>query len=84
MEKENEPQSHISYNLRESSGSSEGARLYIITTISTGKTEVVLEKTIKKRFPIQKFNDVKLMYERLNGGGGRRVITIEDLIKLSR
>lgn len=76
-----EIKTHIIKEIRSSNGSDEGGRLYVITTIHSGETEVVLEKTIKKRMPIQQYEEAELMYERLTGGGGRRVITIEDLLE---
>jgi hypothetical protein len=70
---------YIFNTLRESGGSDEDAKLYICTDVSTGKTEVWLQKTITQRFPIQELDKAEDLYERLTCGAGRRVYKPEDL-----
>ena len=52
----------------------------MITTVHSGKTEIVIEKTITKRMPVQDLRKAKEMYEQLTCGNGRRAYEIEDLI----
>ena len=60
-------------------GSSESCRLYAITTVRTGETELVLDKTISERFKVQELKKVEDLYERLTCGGGRKMFTLEEL-----
>lgn len=61
-------------------GGDGSSKLYTVTNIHTGKTQVVVEKSISIRMPIQKYEEAMQIYERLNGSG--RVISIEDLLKI--
>lgn len=65
--------------LREYGGSSESSRLRTCTNVRTGITEVIVEKTIIERYPIQEIETATDLYERLNCGGGRRLWRLEEL-----
>lgn len=65
--------------LRESCGPSEGSKLYLVTDIKTGETEVVIEKKIIERMPIQELEKAEDLYERLNCGWGRKLYTLEEI-----
>ena len=77
------PQPYLTQELKSSMGSDESSRVYAITCVANGKTEVVIEKTITKRAPIEELEEVLDQYEQMNGGGGRRVITIDEMVDVS-
>lgn len=58
-------------------GGGESSKVYTITTIKTGETEIVIEKTISKRFPITEYEKAMDLYDNVNGGG--YIIELEDL-----
>lgn len=64
-------------------GTQEGCRVYTITGVHDGKTEVVIEKTVSARYPVQKLNEVLDLHEKLTGGGGRRIISIDDIYAIA-
>lgn len=70
---------HLFQNLKQQGSSDESARLYMCVTIHSGKAEIIVEKTITQRFPVEKYETAERLYERLTCGGGRRVYTLEDL-----
>lgn len=69
----------ITQNLREQIGGGESARMYVITTVHSGETEVVVEKTISERFPVQEIEKAEDLYERLICGDGRKVFKLEEI-----
>lgn len=75
-----EKHTHITKDFVRSGGGNEGTRVYTITSINDGKTEVVLERTISERYPVQKLNEVLDMAKDMDAGGGRRMVFIEDLL----
>jgi hypothetical protein len=66
-------------DLASSTGTNESSKVYTVTEIRTGETEIVVEKRIIERFPIQEYDNVIDLYERLNCGGGRKVFKLEEL-----
>lgn len=76
-----ENKTHIIKELGSTVGGGESSKIYAITNITSGKTEVVVEKTISQRFPVQEYEKAEKLYERLNGGNGRRVYTLDDLVE---
>lgn len=70
---------YIFNKLRMQGGADESCELYIVTDVRTGQTEVVLDKKISQRFPIQEIEKAEDLWERLTCGGGRRVFKPEDL-----
>ena len=76
-------ETHFLFNkLRSSFGSDEEAELYTCTDIQTGETSVILKKTVSQRFPIQKLEEAKRLYDTLTEGNGRYVLKPEDLVGL--
>lgn len=71
---------YIFKDIASTMGGDSSSKVYTVTTIHTGETQIVIEKTISKRLPIQEYNEAMQMYERLNGSG--RIITLEDLIEI--
>jgi hypothetical protein len=67
--------------LCESFGSGESSKVELIADTETGKTELVIRKTITERYPITDYEKVMRLYENLNRCGGRRVWSLEDLTK---
>jgi len=61
-------------------GSDETTKLTAVVTVATGECELVLSKEVSERYPIQKLDEVKLLYDRLTGGNGRRVYKPCDLL----
>lgn len=70
---------YIFHDMRKQIGGDEETRLYTITTIKTGKTEVVVEKTLTQRMPIQKLAKAEDLYERLTCSAGRKLYKPEDI-----
>lgn len=62
-------------------GSRESSEVYLEVDTKTGESELVISKTITERYPVQDIEKVKALHERLNGGGGRRMYSLEDLTK---
>jgi len=60
-------------------GSDESARMYVYVTIHSGNAEVIIEKTVTQRMPIQDYEKAMDLYERLTCGNGRKVFTLEEL-----
>lgn len=60
-------------------GSDAGEKLYLCVDVRQGKTEVIIEKTIKERFPIQDLAKAVDLYERLTCGSGRKLWRLEEL-----
>ena len=44
--------------LEKTCGSDESSKVYLATTIKTGKSELVISKTITERYPIQDYKEV--------------------------
>jgi len=63
-------------------GGGEETKMYAVTNVAKGKTEVVIEHTIKMRMPIQELEKADDIYEKLTGGNGRRIIVIEDILEM--
>ena len=59
------------------SDGSESSRAYLVVDKSTGKSEVVIEKTLSKRFPATEYDKAMSLYEQLNCSG--MVHQIEEL-----
>jgi hypothetical protein len=74
-----EKETHIIKELAQGCGSRESRRMYTITAIHSGETQVVIDYTITKRFPIQKLEEAKKMYKDLEKGGGRRVYKLDEI-----
>ena len=70
---------HLIKELSQGGGCGENYRLYAITTIHSGKTEVVLDFTISKRFPIQEIEKAEAMKDKLTACGGRRIYDLEEI-----
>lgn len=66
-------------DLVSSEGSGESSKVYTITTIKDGKTEIVIQKTITERYPVQDYEKVMDLYERLNCGSGRKCWTLDEI-----
>jgi hypothetical protein len=62
-------------------GSSEQSEVYLEVSTKTGESELVIKKTFSERYPVTKYDEVIKLYNRLNGGGGRMVPSLEDLTK---
>lgn len=76
-----EKRTHIVHDLA-SASSSDGSAIivYSITGITDGETDVVVNYTVSKRYPVQKFEEAMRDYERLHGSG--RIISLEDLLEI--
>ena len=74
-----EKRTHITQNLRQVCGSTEGTKMYVITTVHSGETEVVVDHKISKRFPVQDLEQAEEMFEKLTHGRGRRVYGLEEI-----
>jgi hypothetical protein len=72
-----EKQTHIIKDLRSSTGGNRSSRMYVITTVSDGRTEVVVEHSIAKRFPVQELDKAEALYEKLDYVG----IGLDELVK---
>ena len=74
-------ETHITKDIVSVQGAGESSRVYLIVDISDGEAELVVEKTITERYPVQDYDKVMKLHENRNRGGGRRVWTLEDLTK---
>jgi hypothetical protein len=59
----------------------ESSQVELVVNISTGKSELVIEKTITERYPVTDYIKVLQLHKELNRGGGRRLWTLKDLTK---
>lgn len=62
-------------------GSEEKSRVYMVTHVKSGETELVIEKTIMERYPVTDLKKVIKLHDDLNRGGGRRLWKLKDLTK---
>lgn len=76
-----EKKTHIIKDIGSHVGVGESAKIYMIVEISSGKSQVVVEKTLSKRMSITKYEEAERLYERLTGGNGRRAYTLDDLVE---
>ena len=60
-------------------GSRESLEMELVTDMSTGKSKIVLHKTISQEFKTKNRKKAEKLAEKLMGGGGRRFYTLEDL-----
>lgn len=81
---ENKAPLFITNDHRNTMGSHESCRVYTITSVNDGKTEAVIDVKISKRVPVQKLKKLLDMHEVLTGGGGRRIIRVEDLLAITK
>ena len=72
-------ETHIIKEIASTGGTSESSRIYVIITVHSGKSEVVIEKTITKRMPVQEYNKAVDLYEKLNHGNGRRCYELDEI-----
>lgn len=70
----------ISKELASRFGGGEATKLYVITNVHAGDTEVVVEHTISERYPIQELEKAADIYERFGLGGGRYCMTLEQIL----
>lgn len=75
---ENNPK-YIFKDLCSSVGSGESSKVYLSTNMDSGKSELVIEKTITERYPTKDYAQVMNLHERLNAGGGRRLWKLSEL-----
>jgi len=68
----------IVHKICSSTGSSESSEVYLIADLVSGKTELVIEKTITERYPITDYEKVMKLYEDINAGGGRICLSLKD------
>lgn len=62
-----------------STGSDESSRVHLSTNMETGKSELVIEKTIIERYPTKDYEKVMDLHERLTCGRGRKLFTLNEL-----
>ena len=74
---------HIHKDIYTSQGTSGGGRLYVSVNTITGKSEVVIEQTIKHTMPVTEIVNAVSAYESLNVKSGRPLITISDLLEIT-
>lgn len=72
-------QDFIFKDIETTHGASESARVYLAVTIRDGESELVIEKTITERYPVQEYEKVIDLYERLTCGSGRKMFKLEQL-----
>lgn len=70
----------ISKELASRFGGGEASKIYVITNVHKGDTEVVVEHTISERYPIQELEKAANIYERFGLGNGRYLMTLEDML----
>jgi hypothetical protein len=56
------------------------SEVYMYTSIETGESKIILKRTVGQSFPVQEYEKVMKIYEKLHGSG--KVITIGDLLKI--
>lgn len=57
----------------------ERSKVEMIADTETGETQLVISKTIIERYPITDYDKVMNLYEKINRGGGRKLIKLKDL-----
>lgn len=80
--KENKTPTHIFKEWKSSHGSGESTIMKFVTTVKTGKTEIVLRHEVTKRIPIQKLEEAEKMFYTLSEKSPQRIIELEDLVKM--
>lgn len=66
-------------DLQSCSGSDESTRVYMISHIKDGNTEVIVEHKIREIFSLNDYEKAIDMYERLTCASGRRQWQLKDL-----
>ena len=74
-------QQSIIHKICSSTGSSESSEVYLIADLISGDTQLVIEKTITERYPITDYEKVMKLYEEINAGGGRILLSLKDFAK---
>lgn len=74
---------YIIKDFKNKQGSDEHFRVYTVTSVIDGRTEVVFETTQVSRYPVDKLNEILEIADRISGGGGRKRVTTDEIIALS-
>jgi hypothetical protein len=72
---------YIFHDIASSIGGHGGTKIYCAVDVKKNSAQIVVEHTITERMPIDKYEEAMHRYERLTGGNGRRVWTLQDLTK---
>ena len=62
-------------------GGGESSSVTLQVSTKNGESQLIIEKTIREYYPVQEYDDVLNLHERLNRGGGRLKHSLEDLTK---
>lgn len=72
---------YIFTDIVSSHGGTESTKVYSIIHVDDNSVEIAIEHTITERHPINKYEDVMGLYERLTGCNGRRAWTLKEITK---
>lgn len=61
-------------------GGSEFSEVELNVSTETGEARLMIEYSVREYLPVTKYDDVMLMYEKLNGSG-RKCLKIADILK---
>ena len=70
----------IRTTLNSCTGSDESTRMFVEIDTENGLSEIVIERSIRQRMPVQRIKKAKRLYEQLTGGSGRKIFKLEDLV----
>lgn len=62
-----------------SESSRESSKVYTSTDTDNGKSELIIEKTITERYPMEDYDKVMDLHDRLHCGSGRKLWTLEEI-----
>ena len=72
---------YLRKELTSSCGAGESSEVTLVVEISTGKAELVIEKTYREYYPVTDYEEVMQLHKDLNRGGGRRCYSLKELTK---
>lgn len=72
-------------SLGDCTGGKESERIFTITHVKTGETEVCVEKSVREYYPIQQLDRAKKAYKFLTdgNGGSRGIVTLNHALKIA-
>lgn len=71
------------FSIRENwSTTGEGAKLEIVVDTKKGITKARLTMSYEKSVEVTKIDELEKLFEKLTGGNGRKIIEVDDLVKL--
>lgn len=71
----------IHKDIASTTGANEATEVRMTTCIKDGTSELVISHKITERYPVPEYEKVMALKERLTRGGGRRLVSLEEIAK---